>query len=93
MLSLNPNASSLIEKPKPVTTSDFTGTEDFNVGIDFENQIIVVEAEAPTTTILTLPIHVAYPLALKMLEACAITNFSNKMGLKFDNQAEESVNE
>lgn len=93
MLKMAPNEKSLIDRPKPrdAITLD-SEDDDIQVGMDFENQIVVIEidtTESGNTSILTLPISVAYHLALKVLEATTIINFANSIGLNLQEDGNE----
>lgn len=92
MLTLDPKHVSIIDKPKPKQNVDLDAEDGIKIGMNFEDRYIVVEVDQGTSTILSLPVNVAYNMALKMLEATAIINFANSVGLSFQDQ-EVTTNE
>lgn len=86
MLTLDPKLTSIIDKPKPRQNVDLGADDGVKIGMNFEDRFIVVEVDQDTSTILSLPVDVAYSMALKMLEATAIINFANSVGLSFQDQ-------
>lgn len=92
MIRLDQNTKTLVDKPKLTEQLQVTNNEDgVKIGMNFEQGMIVIELDADAqgnTSMLTVPIHTGHLMALKMLEACAIINFANSIGLKLE-QADE----
>lgn len=81
MLPLTQPQSLINATRKPDQNVELGEDDPIKIGMNFEDRYIVVELDQENTTILSLPVNVAYRLALKMLEASSIINFANSIGL------------
>jgi len=79
----------LIKSPVKSSANLDMEEDGFNIGMNFEEQVLVLELDTDKSTILTLPIALAYRMALKMIEASAIVNFANSVGLSFTEESTE----
>ena len=88
MIPLDRNTKTLIDKQKPLEQLQLTDSDDgVKIGMNFEQGMIVIELDTDSqgnTSMLTVPIRTGHIMALKMLEACAIINFANSIGLKLE---------
>jgi hypothetical protein len=86
MLPLSKPASLIDTPPKPDQNIELADDDPIKIGMNFEDRFIVIELDQENSTILSLPVNVAYRLALKMLEASAIMNFANSIGLNLSQE-------
>ena len=94
MLQLNKDTKTLVDTPAmtPTIETNLKNSGPINIGMNFEDGLVVIEINTEdsngNTSIISLPVEIAYAMGSQTVEACAIINFVRAVGIKIPEQGE-----